>query len=97
MFWANGKWANFKAKWPRTASVASKIYNTVKLPFTSRNRYWVGTKRVVARAAKAGLALFTIGKCFIYVFFLCKCYFYVSVLFGKSQVVDLNILKCKWC
>ena len=83
-FAAGGKWSSFKAKWPRTSSVLSKIYNTVKVPFTSRNRYWVGTKRVVAKTAKAGLALFTIGKCYIY----------VSVLFGKFQTLDLNIPKC---
>ena len=83
-FTSGGKWASFKAKWPRTSSVVSKIYNTVKVPFTSRNRYWVGTKTVVAKAAKAGVALFTIGKC----------YNYLSVLFGKCQTLDLNILKC---
>lgn len=53
---------SFKAKWPRTTNVASKIKYVIKLPFVSRNPVWLGIKSFVAGAAKAGLTIFLIGK-----------------------------------
>ena len=61
-FWASGKWATFSAKYPKTANVATKIKNLIKLPFVSRNPYWVGFKATVAFGAKAGLSIFLVGK-----------------------------------
>lgn len=59
---ASSKWTSFKAKWPRTTNVASKIKYVIKLPFVSRNPVWLGIKSFVAGAAKAGLTIFLIGK-----------------------------------
>ena len=50
---------SFKSKWPRTANVASKVTNIVKIPFTSRNLYWADTKGLFSSSAKAGVTLFT--------------------------------------
>ena len=59
---ASSKWTSFKAKWPWTTNVASKIKNVIKFPFVYRNPIYVGFKSFIVGAAKAGLTIFLVGK-----------------------------------